>query len=84
MQVIASNDINDELNKQDTPVFWPERRYVWGTAEAFNPDHSDLLHLRCAAALAQLMMICVLIMGVSTLGTRLLAALHALCSHLMC
>lgn len=44
--VIASNDINDELHSQEPPVFWPERRYPWGTAEAFNPDHSDLLFLR--------------------------------------
>ena len=27
-------------------VFWPERRYPWGVSEAFNPQHSDLLHLR--------------------------------------
>lgn len=32
----------------EVPVFWPERRYPWGTAQAFNPDHSDLLHLRWA------------------------------------
>ncbi|KAF8062013.1 SEPTIN3 [Scenedesmus sp. PABB004] len=44
--VIASNDINEEMNQMDVPVFWPERRYPWGTAQAFNPDHSDLLHLR--------------------------------------
>ncbi|KAI8474148.1 MAG: septin-like protein [Monoraphidium minutum] len=44
--VIASNDINDEMNAMEVPVFWPERRYPWGTAEAFNPDHSDLLFLR--------------------------------------
>jgi septin 7 len=44
--VIASNDINEEMNALDVPVFWPERRYPWGTAEAFNPDHSDLLCLR--------------------------------------
>lgn len=44
--VIASNDINDEMNQMDVPVFWPERRYPWGTAQAFNPDHSDLFFLR--------------------------------------
>lgn len=44
--VVASNDINEDLNQRETPVFWPERRYAWGTAEAFNPDHSDLLQLR--------------------------------------
>lgn len=44
--VIASNDINEEMNQMEVPVFWPERRYPWGTAQAFNPDHSDLLHLR--------------------------------------
>lgn len=43
---VASNDINDELNSGDPPTFWPERRYPWGTAEAFNRDHSDLLALR--------------------------------------
>lgn len=47
LQVIASNDINDEMNQLDVPVFWPERRYPWGTAQAFNPDHSDLFFLRC-------------------------------------
>jgi septin 7 len=45
--VIASNNINEEMNQMEVPVFWPERRYPWGTAQAFNPDHSDLLHLRC-------------------------------------
>jgi len=44
--VIASNDINDDMNQLDVPVFWPERRYPWGTAQAFNPDHSDLFFLR--------------------------------------
>jgi hypothetical protein len=47
LQVIASNDINDEMNQLDVPVFWPERKYPWGTAQAFNPDHSDLFFLRC-------------------------------------
>ena len=27
-------------------MFWPERQYRWGTSEAFNPEHSDLLYLR--------------------------------------
>lgn len=45
--VVASNDVNEELNAlADSPVYWPERRYGWGTAEAFNPEHSDLLALR--------------------------------------
>ena len=30
----------------DPPLYWPERRYQWGTAEAFNKEHSDLLSLR--------------------------------------
>jgi len=34
--------------QDDPPTYWPERSYKWGTAEAFNPDHSDLLFLRCA------------------------------------
>lgn len=25
---------------------WPERVYQWGTSEAMNPSHSDLLLLR--------------------------------------
>lgn len=37
--------LQDKLDGQD-PVFWPERRYPWGVSEAFNPQHSDLLHLR--------------------------------------
>ncbi|KAF5841669.1 septin-like protein [Dunaliella salina] len=44
--IVASNDINEDLNTGDPPVFWPERRYPWGTAEAFNREHSDLLGLR--------------------------------------
>ena len=48
--VVASNDVNDEMNGADPPVYWPERRYPWGTAEAFNREHSDLLPLRCACA----------------------------------
>lgn len=44
--VVASNDLNqDKLDHQDA-VFWPERKYPWGVSEAFNPQHSDLLHLR--------------------------------------
>jgi hypothetical protein len=30
----------------EPPLYWPERRYPWGTAEAFNKSHSDLLSLR--------------------------------------
>lgn len=37
--------LQDKLDGQDA-VFWPERRYPWGVSEAFNPQHSDLLHLR--------------------------------------
>ncbi|KAF8059198.1 SYP22 [Scenedesmus sp. PABB004] len=44
--VIASNDINQAALQDDPPTYWPERSYKWGTAEAFNPDHSDLLFLR--------------------------------------
>eukprot|EP00955_Chlamydomonas_euryale_P002849 30173-Chlamydomonas_euryale.AAC.3 len=44
--VVASNEVNEELNTADPPLFWPERRYPWGVAEAFNKDHSDLLGLR--------------------------------------
>jgi septin family protein len=44
--VIASNDINEEMNSGEPALFWPERRYPWGTAEAFNKEHSDLLSLR--------------------------------------
>jgi hypothetical protein len=53
VQVIASNDINDEMNQLDVPVFWPERKYPWGTAQAFNPDHSDLFFLRWDQPIAQ-------------------------------
>lgn len=28
------------------PELWPERVYQWGTSEAMNPQHSDLLLLR--------------------------------------
>jgi hypothetical protein len=55
VQVIASNDINDEMNQLDVPVFWPERKYPWGTAQAFNPDHSDLFFLRWDQPIAQLL-----------------------------
>lgn len=44
--VIGSNDINQAALQDDPPTYWPERSYKWGTAEAFNPDHSDLLFLR--------------------------------------
>jgi len=42
--IVASNEVNTDL--QGKGVFWPERQYAYGTCEAFNPDHSDLLHLR--------------------------------------
>lgn len=44
--VIASNDINQAALQDEPPTYWPERSYRWGTAEAFNPEHSDLLFLR--------------------------------------
>ncbi|KAL3161857.1 hypothetical protein ABBQ38_008947 [Trebouxia sp. C0009 RCD-2024] len=44
--VVASNDLNQEKLEGQEAVFWPERRYPWGVSEAFNPHHSDLLHLR--------------------------------------
>ncbi|GLI64173.1 hypothetical protein VaNZ11_007364 [Volvox africanus] len=44
--VVASNDISEELAASEPPLFWPERRYPWGTAEAFNKEHSDLLAVR--------------------------------------
>lgn len=44
--VVASNEINEDLNAGEPPIYWPERRYPWGTAEAFNREHSDLLSLR--------------------------------------
>jgi hypothetical protein len=31
---------------QEQPELWPERRYMWGTSEAFNEKHSDLIVLR--------------------------------------
>lgn len=36
--------------QDDPPTYWPERSYRWGTAEAFNPEHSDLLFLRLGDA----------------------------------
>jgi len=44
--VIASNDINQGMLHGEVPMYWPERAYKWGTAEAYNPEHSDLLALR--------------------------------------
>jgi hypothetical protein len=44
--VIASNDINQGMLNAAMPMYWPERAYKWGTAEAYNPEHSDLLALR--------------------------------------
>ncbi|KAI8474151.1 MAG: Septin-domain-containing protein [Monoraphidium minutum] len=44
--VVASNDVNQGMLRADQPVFWPQRAYKWGTAEAFNSAHSDLLALR--------------------------------------
>jgi septin family protein len=44
--VVCSNTNNDEKLKGDEPELWPERRYMWGTSEAMNPQHSDLLLLR--------------------------------------
>ena len=42
--IVASNEVNMELDQKG--IFWPERQYAWGTCEAFNPDHSDVLQLR--------------------------------------
>eukprot|EP01024_Parvocaulis_polyphysoides_P064645 TRINITY_DN7526_c0_g1_i1.p2 TRINITY_DN7526_c0_g1~~TRINITY_DN7526_c0_g1_i1.p2 ORF type:complete len:157 (-),score=17.96 TRINITY_DN7526_c0_g1_i1:156-596(-) len=44
--VIGSNEINEDMQHQEPPVFWPQRTYQWGISEAFNPDHSDLIYLR--------------------------------------
>eukprot|EP00192_Tetraselmis_astigmatica_P025058 CAMPEP_0117672562 /NCGR_PEP_ID=MMETSP0804-20121206/13973_1 /TAXON_ID=1074897 /ORGANISM="Tetraselmis astigmatica, Strain CCMP880" /LENGTH=377 /DNA_ID=CAMNT_0005481177 /DNA_START=61 /DNA_END=1194 /DNA_ORIENTATION=- len=44
--VIASNTVNKEKHKSDPPIYWPQREYMWGTSEAFNPEHSDLINLR--------------------------------------
>jgi septin 7 len=38
--------VNQALLAAEPPLFWPQREYKWGTAEAFNPEHSDLLSLR--------------------------------------
>jgi hypothetical protein len=35
-----------EKLKEKEPELWPERVYQWGTSEAMNPQHSDLLLLR--------------------------------------
>ena len=35
-----------EKLKEAEPELWPERVYQWGTSEAMNPQHSDLLLLR--------------------------------------
>lgn len=37
--------MQDKL-KQKEPELWPERVYQWGTSEAMNSQHSDLLLLR--------------------------------------
>jgi septin family protein len=44
--VVASNDINRTKASGSDPIYWPHREYMWGTSEAFNPSHSDLLNLR--------------------------------------
>ncbi|KAK9829836.1 hypothetical protein WJX72_008171 [[Myrmecia] bisecta] len=44
--VVCSNEVSQEKLAQEPPLFWPERTYPWGTSEAFNPEHSDLLLLR--------------------------------------
>ena len=44
--VVCSNLYNEDKLKQAEPELWPERRYMWGTSEAMNPQHSDLLLLR--------------------------------------
>ena len=44
--VVCSNYNNEERMNQEEPELWPERRYIWGTSEAMNPQHSDLLLLR--------------------------------------
>lgn len=38
--------LHQAMLRGDQPVFWPQRAYKWGTAEAFNSAHSDLLALR--------------------------------------
>jgi hypothetical protein len=44
--VVCSNTNNEERMQGEEPEMWPERRYIWGTSEAMNPQHSDLLLLR--------------------------------------
>jgi septin 7 len=44
--VVCSNAYNEERLHKEQPELWPERRYMWGTSEAMNPQHSDLLLLR--------------------------------------
>ena len=44
--VVCSNVVNQDRLTGDEPQFWPERNYDWGTCEAFNTGHSDLLLLR--------------------------------------
>ena len=70
LQVIASNDINDEMNQLDVPVFWPERRYPWGTAQAFNPDHSDLFFLRCVLKNRKRHNVCTVLTRMEMLGCK--------------
>ena len=44
--IIASNDVDQGMLRAEPPMYWPQRAYRWGTAEAFNGEHSDLLALR--------------------------------------
>ncbi|KAK9842330.1 hypothetical protein WJX81_007177 [Elliptochloris bilobata] len=44
--VVAANEFSGEMAAADPPVYWPERKYTYGTAEAFNTEHSDLMFLR--------------------------------------
>lgn len=44
--VIASNEVSREKHSANPPIYWPQREYKWGTSEAFNTEHSDLLQLR--------------------------------------
>lgn len=44
--VVCSNYYNKDKLKQKEPELWPERVYQWGTSEAMNSQHSDLLLLR--------------------------------------
>lgn len=45
-QVVSSNILNEKRISLVPPEYWPERVYSWGTCEAFNVEHSDLLSLR--------------------------------------